>query len=161
MSNEHRAPWDCVFSKEEGDDCRPGAAPADEREYFEILCLCLLQAGLNWGSVRKHWPRYREGFHGFSPERLARARPQELLESPNVIRHPKKGEAVVHNAREFLAILEEHGSFKKFLGTLKPLGERERQKALAKRFKHVGPETADYFLHSVGFYEGETKDSSR
>jgi DNA-3-methyladenine glycosylase I len=151
MSNEHTAPWDCVYSKDEGDECGAGAEPATGEEYFEMLCLCILQAGLNWASVRKHWPRYREGFHGFRPERLARARAEEILESPNVIRHPKKVESVVHNAREFLAIEEEHGSFKNFLDTLRPLGERERLKALAKRFKHVGPETADYFLHSVGF----------
>jgi DNA-3-methyladenine glycosylase I len=151
MSNGHRAPWGCVFSKDEGDDCREGAAPASGQEYFEILCLCLLQAGLNWASIRKHWPRYREGFLGFSPERLSRARAEELLASPDVIRHPKKIEAVIHNAKEFRAIEDEHGSFRQFLETLKPLGERERHKALAKRFKHVGPETADYFLHSVGF----------
>lgn len=156
MSNEHTAPWGCVFSKEEGDDCRAGAPPAGGTEYFEILCLCILQAGLNWGSVRRHWPRYREGFHGFRPERLARARAEELLRSPDVIRHPKKVEAIVHNARQFLAIEEGHGSFARFLDTLRPLGGRERLKALAKHFKHVGPETADYFLHSVGF--GEAAD---
>jgi 3-methyladenine DNA glycosylase Tag len=153
MSNEHTAPWECVFSKEEGDDCRPGAPPSGGQEYFEILCLCLLQAGLNWASIRKHWPRYRGGFLGFRPERLARASAEDLLASPDVIRHPKKIEAVVHNAREFLAVEREYGSFAAFLDTLRPLGERERQKALAKRFKHVGPAAADYFLHSVGFGE--------
>ena len=151
MSNEHSAPWDCVYAKDEGDDCRAGAEPATGQEYFEILCLCILQAGLNWSSVRKHWPRYREGFRGFRPERLARAQAAELLASPNVIRHPKKVEALVQNAREFLSIEEEHGSFPDFLETLRPLGARECLKALAKRFKHVGPETADYFLHAVGF----------
>jgi DNA-3-methyladenine glycosylase I len=150
-ANEHTAPWDCVYAKDEGDDCRAGARPETGQEYFEILCLCILQAGLNWASVRKHWPRYREGFLDFRPERLARARAEEILESPNVIRHPKKVEAIVHNAREFLAAEGEHGSFRAFLDTLRPLGERERLKALAKRFKHVGPETADYFLHAVGF----------
>lgn len=150
MSNEHRAPWDCVFSKDEGDECRAGAPPATGQEYFEILCLCLLQAGLNWGSIRKHWPRYRGGFLGFDPARLARARAADLLAGPNVIRHPRKVEAVIHNAQQFLAAEEEFGSFAKFLDTLRPLGERERRKALAGRFKHVGPETADYFLHSVG-----------
>ena len=151
MSNEHTAPWDCVYRKDEGNDCRPGAEPAAGQEYFEVLCLSILQAGLNWSSVRKHWPRYREGFRGFRPELLARAEVAELLESPDVIRHPQKVAALVHNAREFLAVEEEHGSFRDFLDTLRPLAERERLKALAKRFKHVGPETADYFLHAVGF----------
>ena len=151
ITSEHTAPWDCVLAKDEEGGCLPGNVPATGREYFEILCLCLLQAGLNWNSIRKHWPRYREGFLGFDPERLACANAEELLTSPNVIRHPKKVAAVVHNAQAFRAIESEHGSFRAFLETLRPLGERERIKALSKHFKHVGPETADYFLHSVGF----------
>ncbi|HVF43931.1 MAG TPA: hypothetical protein VM936_13000, partial [Pyrinomonadaceae bacterium] len=60
-------------------------------------------------------------------------------------------EALIHNAREFRAIEKEHGSFARFLETLRPLDEKGRVKALSERFKQVGPETADYFLHSVGF----------
>jgi DNA-3-methyladenine glycosylase I len=155
LSDEHSAPWDCVLAKDGEGVCRPGARPASDREYFEILCLCLLQAGLNWASVRKHWPRYRKGFLNFDPGRLARASSSELIESPDVIRHPKKIEAVVHNAKEFEAVTKEHGSFAAFLETLRPSGEQARLKALSKRFKHVGPETADYFLHAVGFGEGD------
>jgi DNA-3-methyladenine glycosylase I len=150
VADEHRAPWDCVLAKDEEGGCLPGARPASDRAHFEILCLCLLQAGLNWASIRKHWPRYKRGFLGFDPIKLSKAEPAALLESPDVIRHPRKIEAIVHNAREFRAIAKEHGSFAAFLDTLAGLDERQRLKALAKRFKHVGPETADYFLHSVG-----------
>ena len=149
----HGAPWDCVLSKEEEGECRAGARPGSEREYFEILCLCMLQAGLNWASIRKHWPKYREGFHGFRVEELSRSTPDELLARPGVIRNARKVEAVIHNAREFERIRAEHGSFADFLETLKPLPEPEQVKSLTKRFKQVGPETADYFLHSVGFRE--------
>ncbi|HYO62542.1 MAG TPA: DNA-3-methyladenine glycosylase I [Pyrinomonadaceae bacterium] len=153
MTNEHRAPWDCVLSKAEDEEggCLPGDAPRGGRDYFEILSLCILQAGLNWSSIRKHWPRYREGFLGFDPERLAGASVEKLLQSPNVIRNNRKVSAIVHNAQAFRAIESEHGSFRGFLETLRPLSEREKLKALAKHFKQVGPETADYFLHSVGF----------
>ena len=149
----HSAPWDCVLSKEEEGECRAGARPASDQEYFEILCLCMLQAGLNWASIRKHWPKYREGFHGFRVEQLSRPAPDELLARPGVIRNARKVEAVIHNAREFEKISAEHGSFADFLETLKPLPEPEQVKSLTKRFKQVGPETADYFLHSVGFWE--------
>ena len=148
----HSAPWDCVLSKEEEGECRAGARPASDREYFEILCLCMLQAGLNWASIRKHWPKYREGFHGFEIARLARSTPEELLARPGVIRNARKVEAVIHNAKEFETIAGGHGSFATFLETFKPLPETEQVKALTKRFKQVGPETADYFLHSVGFW---------
>jgi DNA-3-methyladenine glycosylase I len=147
----HSAPWDCVLSKEEEGECRAGVRPASDAEYFEILCLCLIQAGLNWASIRKHWPKYREGFLGFRLGELARADVEELLARPGIIRNRRKVEAVVHNAREFESIAAGHGSFGAFLKTLEPLAEAERVKALARRFKQVGPEVADYFLHSVGF----------
>lgn len=147
----HGAPWECVLSKEEEGECRVGARPASDQEYFEIMCLCLIQAGLNWASIRKHWPKYREGFLGFRIEELARADAEELLARPGVFKNRRKVEAVVHNAREFEAIAAEHGSFDAFLSTLKPLPEAAQIKALTKRFKQIGPEAADYFLHSVGF----------
>lgn len=153
MGNEHRAPWDCVLSKEEEGDCLAGGRPATDGEYFEILCLCFIQAGLNWASIRKHWPKYREGFHGFRIPELARASVDELLARPGVIRNTKKVEAVVHNAKEFESIAREHGSFAAYLNTLQALPEPEQLKALRQRFKQVGPESADYFLHSIGFRE--------
>ena len=149
----HSAPWDCVLAKEEEGECRAGARPESDQGYFEILCLCMLQAGLNWASVRKHWPKYREGFLGFRVGELARADADVLLERPGVIRNRRKVEAVVHNAREFETVAADHGSFDAFLSTLRPLPEAEQVKALTRRFKQVGPETGDYFLHSVGFWE--------
>ena len=148
----HSAPWDCILSKEEEGECRAGARPASDQGYFEILCLCMLQAGLNWASIRKHWPKYREGFYGFDLERLARATADELLARPGVIKNTRKVEAIINNAQEFARLAAERGSFAAFLDTLKPLPEAEQVKTLTKRFKQVGPETADYFLHSVGFW---------
>jgi hypothetical protein len=55
----HRAPWECTFAKEQRSRCLPGKKPRMDREYFEILSLCILQAGLGWASVRRSWPRYR------------------------------------------------------------------------------------------------------
>ena len=149
----HSAPWDCVLSKEEEGECRAGARPESDRGYFEILCLCMIQAGLNWASIRKHWPKYREGFLGFDIRQLSRSTADELLARPGVIRNARKVEAVIHNAKEFESIAAWHGSFPAFLETLKPLPGPAQVKALTRRFKQVGPETGDYFLHSVGFWE--------
>jgi len=151
IRNEHRAPWDCIYAKDEDEGCAAGEAPASAQGYFEVLSLCLIQAGLNWASIRKHWPRYREGFLSFDIEKLSKADTEELLQRPGVIRNRRKAEALIHNAKEFRAIEKEFGSFSSFLETLRPLSEKERIKALSKRFKQVGPETAEYFLHSVGF----------
>lgn len=152
MTNEHQAPWDCVYAKENDNACQPGKRPESEREYFEILCLCLLQAGLNWNSIRKHWERYKEGFYDFDIDRLAEAQASEVIKNPNVIKNGRKIEAVVHNAKQFREIKKEHGSFGDYLETLKSQTEKEQLKSLSKRFKQVGPETADYFLHSIGFW---------
>ena len=46
----HRAPWECAFPKEGRSRCLPGKKPRTDREYFEVLSLCILQAGLSWAS---------------------------------------------------------------------------------------------------------------
>ena len=150
MTSEHLAPWECVFAKENDSRCNPGRRPASDQEHFEVLCLCLLQAGLNWNSIRKNWQKYRRGFYNFDIDRLAAARPEELLAGPDVLRNARKVEAIIYNAKEFQAAAREHGSFADYLQSLAALPEQERLKSLTKRFKQVGPETADYFLHSVG-----------
>lgn len=149
--NEHRAPWGCVYAKDEDEGCEAGEAPASDQGYFEVLSLCLIQAGLNWASIRKHWPRYREGFLSFDIEELARADADDLMNRPGVIKNRRKVEALIQNAREFRSIGREFGSFSAFVETLRPLAGTERLKALSERFRQVGPETADYFLHSIGF----------
>jgi DNA-3-methyladenine glycosylase I len=151
MTNEHRAPWDCVLAKENDSTCQPGKKPESDQEYFEILCLCLLQAGLNWNSIRKHWERYKEGFDNFDIDRLAEAEPSEVVKNPNVIKNGRKIEAIIYNAKQFRQIEKEYGSFSNYLETLKSQTEKEQLKSLSKRFKQVGAETADYFLHSIGF----------
>jgi DNA-3-methyladenine glycosylase I len=151
MKNEHRAPWDCIYAKEERSHCKPGKRPRSDQKYFEILCLCLLQAGLNWGLMRKHWKKYREGFFNFDIYRLSKAQTRELLKDTRVIKNRKKVEAIVHNAKEFRMIRREYGSFANFLRSLKQRTDEELFKLLMKRFKHIGSYTIEYYLHSVGY----------
>jgi DNA-3-methyladenine glycosylase I len=153
MARKHQAPWECIYRKEEKSDCEPGKRPRTDQKYFEILCLCLLQAGLGWGSVRKYWQKYKEGFHGFDIRQLSRAQTKELFKDPRVIKNRKKIEAIIYNARGFEKIKREFGSFSNFLRSLRKSGDKELLKALANKFKHVGPYTTKYFLHSVGYEE--------
>jgi 3-methyladenine DNA glycosylase Tag len=150
MNRRHQAPWECVYGKEDKSDCKPGKRPRSDQKYFEILCLCLLQTGLNWGSIRKHWQKYKDGFYGFDIHRLSETRTKVLLKDPRVIKNPRKVEAIIQNARAFGKIKEEFGSFSDFLKSLKKSGDQELLKALTERFKHIGFYTAKYFLHSVG-----------
>src|SRR4030065_2219037 len=98
MSNQQQAPWECIYRKEEKNDCRSGKRPRSDQKYFEILCLCLLQAGLNWGWIRKHWQKYKEGFCDLDIHGLSEAQAKELLKDSRVIKNSKKIEAIIYNA---------------------------------------------------------------
>jgi len=144
----HRAPWECTFAKEEPSRCLPGKRPRTDHEYFEVLSLCILQAGLSWASVRSSWPRYRRAFFNFEVAKLAHAAPAALLRRQGALRNPKKVAALVANAREFERIREEHGTFGRYLRTVK--SEKDACAILQERFRHVGPYTAEFYLHCVG-----------
>jgi DNA-3-methyladenine glycosylase I len=151
MTRNHQAPWECIYTKEDKSECKPGRRPRSDQKYFEVLCLCLLQAGLSWGSIRKHWQKYKEGFYGFDIRKLSRAEAKELVKDPRVIKHRKKIEAIIYNAREFEKIKGEYGSFFNLLKSFKKSEDEELPKALTKKFRHIGPYSAEYFLHSVGY----------
>jgi 3-methyladenine DNA glycosylase Tag len=144
----HRAPWECTFAKEEPSRCLPGKRPRTDHEYFEVLSLCILQAGLSWASVRGSWPRYRRAVSNFDVAKLARAAPAALLRRPGALRNRKKVAALVANAREFERIREEHGTFGRHLRTVK--SGKDACAILQERFRHVGPYTAEFYLHCVG-----------
>lgn len=153
MVETHRAPWECVYAKEDGSQCMPGVKPKSDQEYFEILCLCVLQAGLNWKAVRRNWQRYRLAFLNFEIDKLAEARVEDLIGRPNIIKNRRKIEAIIYNANEFLEIKAKYGSFRNFLESFRALGKEEICRFLARRFRHVGVYTAEYYLHSVGFFK--------
>jgi DNA-3-methyladenine glycosylase I len=144
----HRAPWECTFAKEQRSRCLPGKEPRTDREYFEILSLCILQAGLSWGSVRRSWPRYRRAFLNFEIAKLAHAAPAALLRRPGALRNPKKLAALVANAQEFERIRAEHGTFARYLRAVK--SDNDACTILQERFRHVGAYTAEFYLHCVG-----------
>ena len=134
MNKQHQAPWGCIYRKEEKNNCKPGKRPRADQKYFEILCLCLLQAGLNWGSIRKHWQRYKEGFYGFDILRLSRAKAKELLEDPRVIRNSKKIEAIIREEKldAVKAALESYG----YLGmTVSEVSGRGQQGGLVLQWR--------------------------
>lgn len=153
MQRKHRAPWECTYAKEEKSKCKPGKKPKSDQEYFEILCLCILQAGLNWGMIRKNWQKYKKGFYNFNVSKLAKTQTAELMKNPNVIKNSKKVKGIIYNAKEFQKIKKECGSFSNFLKSLKKMQDEELFKLLIKQFKHVGSYTAEYYLHCVGYWK--------
>lgn len=144
----HRAPWECSFAKEQRSRCLPGKKPRTDHEYFEVLSLCILQAGLSWASVRRSWPRYGGAFLNFEIAKVADAALAALLRRRGALRNAKKVAALVANAQEFERIRAEHGTFARYLRTVK--SGNDACTLLQERFRHVGPYTAEFYLHCVG-----------
>ena len=95
-------------------DCEWGVPVHDDRKHFEFLVLEAAQAGLSWTIVLKKREGYRRAFDGFDPEKVARysaRRIEKLALNSEIIRNRMKIEAAVRNARAFLKIQEEFGSF--------------------------------------------------
>jgi DNA-3-methyladenine glycosylase I len=85
-----------------------------DRKHFEFLLLEGAQAGLSWSTILKKREGYRIAFADFDPEKIARFTPQrieKLIQNPGIIRNRLKIESSVKNARAFLKIQEEFGSF--------------------------------------------------
>lgn len=91
-----------------------GTPVHNERTHFEFLLLETQQAGLSWRTILGKREAYRSAFANFDPERVARYSEKDierLLLDPGLIRNRRKLEAAVTNARTFLAIQDQHGSF--------------------------------------------------
>jgi DNA-3-methyladenine glycosylase I len=91
-----------------------GVPVHDDGKHFEFLVLEGAQAGLSWSTILKRREGYRAAFCDFDPERVARftdKRVEKLLLDASIIRNRQKIEATVRNARAFLAIRQEFGSF--------------------------------------------------
>ncbi len=95
-----------------------GVASHDDRHLFEMLILEGAQAGLSWSTVLNKRANYRRAFDRFDPARVARYREAKilkLLEDPGIIRNKLKVRGTVTNARAFLAVVDEFGSFASYL----------------------------------------------
>ncbi len=90
----------------------------DDRRLFEMLVLEGAQAGLSWLTILQKRAGYRRAFDGFDPQKVARYTEAEiaaLLQDPGIVRNRLKVNAAVQNARAFLAVQEEFGSFDRYI----------------------------------------------
>jgi len=91
-----------------------GVPVHDDKKLFEFIILEGAQAGLSWLTILKRRPGYRKAFANFDVEKVARFTPEKiekLLLDPGIIRNRLKVNAAVTNARAFIKIQEEFGSF--------------------------------------------------
>jgi DNA-3-methyladenine glycosylase I len=144
----------------------------DDRRLFEDLVLDGMQAGLSWKTILDKRDNFRAAFDNFDPEKIARytpARIERLLKNPGIIRNRRKIEAAVANAKAYLVIRKEFGSFDKYIWSfvggkpkvnawkslkqMPPESEESRLMSadLKKRgFRFVGPTICYAFMQAVG-----------
>ena len=95
-----------------------GVPARDDHRQFEFLILESAQAGLSWATILKRREGYRRAFASFDPVRVSRFRRpriERLLENPAIIRNRAKVEAAVNNAKRFLEVQQEFGSFSAYI----------------------------------------------
>jgi DNA-3-methyladenine glycosylase I len=95
-----------------------GVPVHDDRKLFEYMVLDAFQAGLSWSTILNKRDNFRKAFDNFEPERIARytsRRVEKLLKDPGIVRNRLKVQAAVTNAKAFLEIQDEVGSFDKFI----------------------------------------------
>jgi DNA-3-methyladenine glycosylase I len=153
-------------------DTEWGVPSRDDRHLFEMLILEGAQAGLSWSTILRKRENYRKAFAGFDPVKVARfdaRRRAALMRDPGIVRNRLKIEATVANARQVLAVQDEHGSLAAYLwqfvddrpvvNAWTALGQvpaetaasRAMSKALIKRgFRFVGPTICYAFMQATG-----------
>ena len=164
-------------------DAEWGVPVHDDRLHFEFLVLEGAQAGLSWETVLKKRERYREVFDGFDPAKVARytaAKLARLLADPGIIRNRLKVESAVANARAFLKVQEEFGSFDAYVWRFvngrpkvnrrKALREIPAKTAesevlskdlLARGFRFVGPTIIYAHMQATGMVNDHLVDCFR
>jgi len=149
-----------------------GVPQHDDRVLFEFLILEGAQAGLSWETILKKRAAYREAFDGFDPRIVARydrRKVKQLLENAGIVRNRLKIESTITNAKAFLDVQKEFGSFDAYLW--KFVGGTPRQNAwrqpgqtpartaesdalskdlLKRGFKFVGSTICYAFMQAVG-----------
>lgn len=164
-------------------DAEWGVPVHDDRMLFEFLTLEGAQAGLSWETILKKREGYRAAFLDFDPRRVARftpARVERLLRNEGIVRNRLKIESTVRNARAFLAIQKEFGSFDSYVWSFvggAPLvnGWRALEEIpartvdsdtlsrdlLRRGFKFVGSTICYAFMQAVGLVNDHTTDCFR
>ncbi len=164
-------------------DTEWGVAVHDDRRLFEFLILEGAQAGLSWLTILKKRPNYIKAFDNFDPRKVAAYNPRkvkELISNAGIIRNRLKIEATIQNARSFLAVQQEFGSFDKYIWqfvggkTLKNSwnsvaeipAQSEASAAMSsdlkkRGFKFVGPTICHAFMQATGLVNDHTVDCYR
>ena len=140
-----RCPW-AEFNDREIDyhDTEWGVPAHDDRLLFEFLILEGAQAGLSWDTILKKRENYRKAFARFDPNKVARFGRKEraaLMKNPDIVRNRLKIEAAITNARAFLAVQREFGSFDRYIWQFVGGAPRQNRRRTKKQVPASTPES--------------------
>lgn len=155
----------------------------DDHALFEALVLDGAQAGLSWITILRKRANYREAFDQFDPAKVAgydEAKIVELLQNPGIVRNRLKLNSAVRNARAFLEIQDEFGSFDAYLWDFvdgktiqnhwqtmaelpakTPLSEQISKDLKKRGFNFVGPTIMYAMMQAIGMVNDHTTDCFR
>jgi DNA-3-methyladenine glycosylase I len=142
MNEIFRCPW-CLKSDvyKKYHDEEWGVPVHDDRIHFEFLILEGAQAGLSWSTILNKRQGYRKNFAGFDPVKVAKFTPtkiEKILLDPGIVRNRLKVQAAVNNAKRFLEVQKEFGSFDNYIWRFvngKPITNKR------KTLKNIPPTT--------------------
>lgn len=159
-----------------------GVPVHDDRKLFEFLMMEVMQCGLNWNLVLHKREIFRGCFDGFDYDRIAaygEEKIAEIMNTPGMIRSPRKIRAVIHDAQCFQKVRQEFGSFDRYLwaytdgktqvveshlkGWVAKNGLSDRISADLKRrgFKYLGSVTVYAYIQSCGLVNDHAKGCFR
>jgi DNA-3-methyladenine glycosylase I len=160
-----------------------GVPVHDDRLLFEFLILEGAQAGLSWSTILNKREGYRQAFDNFDAEKIARydqEKVAQLLKNPEIIRNKLKVNAAINNARLFLEIQQQHGSFDSYIWQfvqdktiqnhwqqledvpVSTIESKQMSKRLKKDgFKFVGETICYAYMQAVGMVNDHTIDCYR
>ena len=160
-----------------------GVPVHDDRKLFEFLILEGAQAGLSWITILRKRPAYQAAYAGFDPEIVARydeAKFADLMANPDIVRNRLKIQASISNARAFLKVQQEFGSFDAYiwqfvegkplqgarqtladLPAKTPIAEALSKDLIQRGFKFVGPTIIYAHMQATGMVNDHTNDCFR
>ena len=129
-----------------------GTPLKNDDQFFERLTLEMFQAGLSWRTILYKREAFRKAFDRFSITKIAnydRKDLERLLKDKSIIRNQLKIKSAIYNAKVFIQLKKEFGSFEKWLNNI-DVKDENVHKIFKKHFKFMGPEIVKSFLMSTG-----------
>ena len=171
------------ISEEKYHDREWGVPVHDDRLLFEFLILEGAQAGLSWSTILNKREGYRKAFDNFDAQKISQyndEKVQQLLNNPGIIRNRLKVNASITNAKAFLTIRQEYGSFDSYIWQfvegksiqnhwqqfnqipVKTIESEQMSKSLKQKgFKFVGATICYAYMQAIGMVNDHTDDCFR